>query len=123
MANKHLILYDANCPLCQSIKGIITKLDWMNRLDWYPLQKIERTQYHFLKNRNLYDEIHMVTSQNEIKTGFDTVRKILLNLPLTSGLSLFMFIPLIDKLGVQLYQFISSHRYEWFGRIDEGQNV
>ncbi|TSB45529.1 thiol-disulfide oxidoreductase DCC family protein [Alkalicoccobacillus porphyridii] len=119
MSSKHLILFDAECPLCQSIKTFVTKMDWLNRLEWYPLQEIHHTKYRFLKNRNIYDEIHMITANNEIKTGFYTVRKILLNLPLTAGIGLILFIPFIDKLGVSLYQFISTNRYEWFGRLED----
>ncbi|MCM2676839.1 thiol-disulfide oxidoreductase DCC family protein [Alkalicoccobacillus plakortidis] len=119
MAKKHIVFYDAECPLCQSVKAVIVKLDWFNRFEWQSVQKIAETKYRFLQNRHLYDEIHMVTSDNEIKTGFYTVRKILLNLPLASGLALLLFLPFVDKLGVPLYTFISTNRYEWFGRIQE----
>ncbi|MDQ0208376.1 thiol-disulfide oxidoreductase DCC family protein [Alkalicoccobacillus murimartini] len=119
MAKKHLIFYDAECPLCQSVKSLIIKLDWFKRFEWHPVQGIHHTNYRFLRNRNLYEEIHMITSENEIKTGFYTVRKILLNVPVTAGLALLLFMPLADKLGVPIYQFISSNRYEWFGRIQK----
>ncbi|MFK3939186.1 thiol-disulfide oxidoreductase DCC family protein [Alkalihalobacillus sp. NPDC078783] len=119
MSKKHLIFYDDTCPLCQSIKSIIMKLDWFHRLEWLPVQKIHQTNYRFLRNRNLYDEIHMITSTNEIKAGFYTVRKILMNVPLAIPFAWILFLPLADKLGVPLYQFVSENRYEWFGRLEE----
>ncbi|MGG3573178.1 DUF393 domain-containing protein [Bacillus gobiensis] len=116
---KHLVFYDAECPLCRSVRAVILKLDWAKRLEWFPVQKIDQSVfYQTLKDRNIYDEIHMVTSKGELIKGFDTVRKILSLLPLTLPIGILLYFPFVSKIGDPVYKFISENRYQWFGRVE-----
>ncbi|MBJ7895809.1 thiol-disulfide oxidoreductase DCC family protein [Bacillus atrophaeus] len=115
---QNLVFYDAQCPLCRSLKAVLKKLDWAQRLRWFPVQEIDQSTYEkALKYKDVYDEIHMLTANNVMLKGFYTVRKILSVLPLTAPLGWLLYLPFADKLGKPLYQFISRHRYQWFGRL------
>ncbi|MED3726239.1 DUF393 domain-containing protein [Priestia filamentosa] len=122
---KHLVFYDADCPLCSNVKKVVQALDWGKRLDWMPVQSIQSEQkFRFLAKRNIYDEIHMISRDNELFSGFYTVRKILKSLPLTWPIGMLLSLPLMEKLGVPLYTWVSENRYEWFGRYSEkGQHA
>jgi predicted DCC family thiol-disulfide oxidoreductase YuxK len=115
----HLVFYDAECPLCRTVKAVIVKLDWFKRLKWLPVQTTGQSIYrHLLKGRNIYDEIHMLTSAGKLIKEFDTVRKILSVLPLTFPVAVLLYLPFIPKIGNRVYQFISKNRYQWFGRVE-----
>ncbi len=113
------VFYDGMCPLCSAVKSVVTKLDWLETFEWIPVQKAEEMErYRFLKDRNIYDRIHMLAPDGKLYTGFYTVRKILNLLVLTFPVSLLLYLPLIDKVLDPLYMWVSENRYEWFGRMD-----
>ncbi|WP_221565022.1 thiol-disulfide oxidoreductase DCC family protein [Alkalihalobacillus sp. TS-13] len=120
---KHVVFYDADCPLCSNARRIIERLDWFERIYWIPLQEIEKTEYKLFitQNRNVYDEIHMITSKGKVLKGFDTVRRVLTLLPISFPISLILYLPFIDKIFSPLYRWISKNRYDWFGRYDSPQ--
>ncbi|MTT31017.1 DUF393 domain-containing protein [Terrilactibacillus sp. BCM23-1] len=122
---QHVVFFDAQCPLCANTKKVVKWLDWRNRIEWIPVQRIEDTPYKFLKDegRDLYDQIHMVTSVGKILAGFETIRRILMALPLTSPLSLILYLPFMKKIFTPLYMWVSTHRYHWFGRYDSLHGV
>lgn len=114
---KHLVFYDAECPLCSNVKAVLQKLDWFHRIDWMPVQEIERSErYRFLKNRDIYDRIHMISSRGYLYEGFYTIRKLLKALPLTFPIGLAAHLPFMDQIFSPLYMWISKNRYHWFGR-------
>lgn len=114
---KYIVFFDAECPLCSSVKTVIEKLDWFRRIKWIPVQEIEQSdRFSFLKNRDIYDRIQMISPSGRLYAGFYTVRKLLVLLPLTYPVSLILHLPFIDKIFVPLYMWISQNRYQWFGR-------
>ncbi|MBE2977102.1 thiol-disulfide oxidoreductase DCC family protein [Priestia megaterium] len=117
---KHKVFFDAECPLCYNVKKIIKALDWTKQIQWIPVQYIERTEYSYLKEegRDLYDQIHMVTKKGKVLAGFETVRRLLAVLPLTFPIGVLLHLPLMKKAFSPLYKWISTNRYDWFGRYD-----
>ncbi|MFC7747206.1 thiol-disulfide oxidoreductase DCC family protein [Lentibacillus kimchii] len=114
---KHTVFYDARCPLCSSVKWVVGKLDWFRRIRWIPVQDAENNNdYSFLKNRDIYDRIQMLSSKGRIYEGFYTIRKILTLLPVTFPVSWLFYLPYIDRILSPLYMWVSRNRYHWFGR-------
>ncbi|WP_270180697.1 thiol-disulfide oxidoreductase DCC family protein [Alkalihalobacillus sp. CinArs1] len=120
---KHLVFYDAQCPLCFNVKKTLQKLDWRGQIEWISVQEVESNPeaYPYMQYRHdlMYDEIHMLTASGRLYSGFSTVRRLLLALPITIPLSLFLYLPYLDRIGSPLYKWFSKHRYEWFGRYPE----
>lgn len=118
---KHLVFYDAECPLCSTAKTVIEKLDWRDRIRWIPVQEIEKGErFQFLQDRDIYDRIHMISASGEVYAGFYTIRKLLTILPLAMPFSWLAYLPFVDKIFSPLYMWISKNRYQWFGRIPAG---
>ncbi|HET7579987.1 MAG TPA: DUF393 domain-containing protein [Bacillales bacterium] len=114
---KHTVFYDAECPLCSNAKKIIEKLDWFHRIEWIPVQKAEKeNRFDFLKGRDIYDRIHMISENGRLYAGIYTIRKLLMLLPLTFPVSWMMYLPFVDKILDPLYMWVSKNRYQWFGR-------
>lgn len=114
---KHIVFYDARCPLCSSAKAVIEKLDWFRRIRWVPVQEAEgNDDFSFLKGRDIYDRIQMLSSKGRLYAGFYTVRKLLTVLPLTFPVSWVFYLPCMDKVLAPLYMWVSKNRYHWFGR-------
>ncbi|MCA0988711.1 thiol-disulfide oxidoreductase DCC family protein [Guptibacillus algicola] len=120
---KHLVFYDAECPFCFNLKKILQKLDWRGQVEWIAVQEVENNPeaYPYMQYRHdlMYDEIHMLTASGRLYSGFSTVRRLFLALPITIPLSLFLYLPFLDRIGAPLYKWFSTHRYEWFGRYPE----
>ncbi|WP_181347576.1 thiol-disulfide oxidoreductase DCC family protein [Thalassobacillus sp. CUG 92003] len=115
---KHVVFYDAKCPLCMNTKRVLKPLDWKSRIEWVPVQEADVEDYPFLKGRNVYDEIYMQASSGVVYVGFYTIRRLLSALPVTRPVSLLLHLPGAALLGSPLYKWVSRHRYEWFGRYD-----
>lgn len=116
--NKHIVFFDAECPLCRTVKAVLKKLDWNEAVFWFPVQKVsEPTRDRINAYKNMYDEIYMYTKDKKVLTGFYTVRKILALLPVTIPLALLLYLPFAPIIGDPAYRFISKRRYKWFGRV------
>ncbi len=117
---KHIVFYDGECPLCSKARSAIERLDWFHRIHWIPLQHIEKTEYQMFisQNRNVYEEVHMITSKGKILKGFDTVRRILMLLPVSFPISLLLYLPFIEKVFSPVYMWVSKNRFKWFGRYE-----
>ncbi|WP_174615506.1 thiol-disulfide oxidoreductase DCC family protein [Virgibacillus ihumii] len=116
--NKHIVFFDAECPLCRTVKAVLKRLDWFDTIFWHPVQEVsESIKTRVNEYKNMYDEIYMFTVDKQVLTGFNTIRKILSLLPATIPLALLCYIPFVKKIGDPAYRFVSIHRYKWFGRV------
>ncbi|SDI68204.1 thiol-disulfide oxidoreductase DCC family protein [Natribacillus halophilus] len=117
--DKHVVFYDAECPLCRWVKFILQKLDWLDAVDWFPVQEVsEATREKANAYKNMYDEIYMLTTDKQLLTGYNTVRKLLSLLPATFPVAILMYMPFTRVLGSPAYRYFSRRRYRWFGRVD-----
>ncbi|WP_010529164.1 thiol-disulfide oxidoreductase DCC family protein [Lentibacillus jeotgali] len=116
--NRHIVFFDAECPLCRTVKAVLRKLDWNNAIYWHPVQEVSEPVKERANNyKNMYDEIYMYTKNKQMLTGFNTVRKILFLLPATIPLALLLYLPFAKSIGDPAYRFVSTRRYKWFGRV------
>jgi len=121
---KHVVFYDAECPLCRTVKIIVKKLDWRRAIAWHPVQEVsEETREIANAYKNMYDEIYMYTKDGQVLTGFYTVREILTLLPVTFPLAGVLYLPFAENIGDSVYRFISKRRYRWFGRVPYTKNM
>ncbi|WP_036577527.1 thiol-disulfide oxidoreductase DCC family protein [Oceanobacillus picturae] len=116
--NKHVVFFDAECPLCRTVKAVLKRLDWNDTIFWYPVQEVSESIKERVNNyKNMYDEIYMYTKDKRVLTGFNSVRKILSLLPATTPFALLLYLPFVQIIGDPAYRFISTRRYKWFGRV------
>lgn len=117
---QHLVFYDAACPLCSNLRKVLKKVDWFHKIKWVPVQKAENDdQYIFLRGRDIYDEIHILTDKGIVMSGYYAIRKIFVAIPLTAPLGWLMHLPYTDTVGTPSYMYVSRNRYDWFGHYEE----
>jgi predicted DCC family thiol-disulfide oxidoreductase YuxK len=118
LVDTHIVFYDAQCPLCRTVKTVISSFDWRHELSWFPVQHVsEKTREKASKIVDMYDEIYVLTKEEEVLIGFQSIRKILSVLPAFFWLAFLMKPQIVEWIGKPTYQFISSHRHQWFGRL------
>lgn len=113
---KDIVLYDGNCGFCRLSKNMAKKLDWLRNLEWIEL---ERYQGVLFSQEELESEIHLVTSSGKVLRGFSAIRRILWQLPLTTILSLLLYLPFAKWFGDRVYAFVAKYR----GKIMELLNA
>ncbi len=114
---KYIVFYDAQCPFCYYLKKVLRRFDWRRIIKWVSIQEVEKNRnYPYLAGKSLSEEIHMLTRQGKVRSGFDAIRVLLIQLPPVSFLGLISYLPPLSMIGPAFYRWFSSHRYEWFGR-------
>ncbi|KZZ82612.1 MULTISPECIES: DUF393 domain-containing protein [Bacillaceae] len=116
---KHVVFYDAQCPLCFHLKKFLSSLDWQCKIKWSSVQTIEETPFAFLRDRPLLEKIHMITRDEEVLAGAHALREIFLAMPLTRPLGIIMYIPFVIKAAEIIYSQVSTSRFKWFGRYSQ----
>jgi len=114
-----ILLFDGVCKFCHASVQFVIKRDHKHRFRFCPLQS-ERGQQlvnqYGIENAGLTS---MILIQNN-----RTFRKSSAALQITRHLSmpwplLYLFIIVPPILRDLIYDFIGSHRYQWFGKFDE----
>ncbi|MCA1032464.1 DUF393 domain-containing protein [Bacillus timonensis] len=110
------VFYDASCQLCQKTKIIFSKLDWFNKAKWISIQEInDNPSYSFLDKEALEKEMHLISPEGKVYSGFFAVRRLSLAFPLTFFIGLVAYFPLFHYIGIPLYQMIAKNRHKILG--------
>ena len=73
--SRHIVLYDADCPMCTFQMRVLTWLDWLNRLTIIPIQDpAAQAIAPQLTRADLLEAIHCVTPEGTIYRGARCVR-------------------------------------------------
>ncbi len=111
---KYIALFDRGCALCQSSKRLSMKFDWLNRVDWMPLQESKNEEWKSLYPLiELRRELHLFDHNQRVWKGFFAIRKLMLQFPLTFLLGLICYIPFMSKIGVPLYSWVAKNRHRF----------
>ena len=109
--NKHIVLYDDECPLCQFQMKVLSWLDWRNALAIVPLSDPRANAVApSLTREDLLEAIHCVTPEGRIHRGARAIRFVGMRLPLIVPVALFLWIPGIIFLAEIIYAWVSRNR-------------
>ena len=108
---QHLVLYDAECPLCTFQMKVLSWLDWRGALALVPLSE-PRAQAAApqLSREDLLEAIHCVTPEGRIHRGARAIRFVGMRLPLLVPVALFLWIPGVILVAEVVYRWISRNR-------------
>jgi predicted DCC family thiol-disulfide oxidoreductase YuxK len=108
---QHLVLYDAECPLCTFQMKVLSWLDWRGALALVPLSE-PRAQVAApqLNREDLLEAIHCVTQEGRIYRGARAIRFVGMRLPLLVPVALFLWIPGVIFVAEFVYRWISRNR-------------
>ena len=112
----NLIFFDGVCGLCNRFVNLLIEADKNNVLKFAPLQG--KTAVELLSKEFIYELKTIVYYRNyEIFTESDAVLEILKSI---GGIwAIFYIFKWIPKfIRDYIYQWISLHRLQWFGRLD-----
>jgi predicted DCC family thiol-disulfide oxidoreductase YuxK len=111
---KTIALYDQTCSLCRETKRIFNKLDWFGKVEWISLQEYEKEKSHIaFQKEDLRKELHIITPSNQVIKGFYAVRRLFVLFPATFPLGILVHFPLIDKIGIPVYQWVAKNRHKF----------
>ena len=114
---RHVVLYDSDCPMCTFQQRSLTWLDWFNRVRFIPINSDEAARIApQLSRHDLMEAIHCITPRGEIHRGARAVRFLGLRLPLLVPVGLFLWLPGVIWVAEKVYQFVSRNRL-LFSRI------
>ncbi|MEW6158013.1 MAG: DUF393 domain-containing protein [Verrucomicrobiota bacterium] len=116
---RHYVLFDDACPLCQFQMKVLTWLDWFNRISLVPISHPEAAVLApSLTREALLEAIHCVTPDGQIYRGARCIRFLGMRMPLLIPIALFLWLPGVIWVAEKVYQWISRNRHllsRWFG--------
>lgn len=107
-------IYDGQCVICNTTRRIVTRLDWVRRVEFLDLHQQDEVAQRFpdLDHGAMMGQIHVIADQR-VYAGFNGTRRMLRDLPLALPLWAILHLPIVGTwLGPKLYQFIARNRYE-----------
>lgn len=117
LPNKHIVLFDGICNLCNCSVQYIIKHDKKNKFMFAPLQS--KTGKHIIELQNIdtatTDSIIFKHSNKNIYFRSTAALKIASKLSFPSCLwSVFLVVPSFIRNWV--YDYIAKNRYKWYGK-------
>ena len=112
-SGKAVVLYDADCPLCQRSVKYVRALDWLNRLafqngrdtDHLPPSAVP------LDPQRLIEEMHVVTpDRTAAPAGFRAFRWMAWRLPLLLPFAPLLYMPGVPWVGNRVYRWVAQNR-------------
>ncbi len=116
--NKHIILFDGVCNLCNSAVNFVIKRDPQNRFVFTPLQSKAGTlltnQYDI--DTTQVDSIVLIKNNTAYTKSAAALRIAQQLKGLWPLLSVFLILP--SFLRNWVYDYVAQNRYKWFGKQD-----
>jgi predicted DCC family thiol-disulfide oxidoreductase YuxK len=112
-ADRAVVLYDGQCPLCQKTASLLRRLDWLGRLRFHDCRDaagIPANAAHLDPGR-MIEQMHVLTPDRATAhAGFRAVRWIAGRVPILWPLYPLLFIPGMAKVGQRVYLWIARNR-------------
>jgi predicted DCC family thiol-disulfide oxidoreductase YuxK len=119
---KYIILFDANCKLCNNVVRFITGNDSKKIFCFIPLESVKGSEYLSRYNQKDVNKGSVLLIQDDkIYTKSNAVLHILKYL---DGLwpLFYVFIIVPGFIRDPVYDVIAKYRYRWFGAIEDRQD-
>lgn len=115
--DKHVLLFDSDCPMCTFQSRTLGWLDWFNCVEMIPL-KDPRTQKIApdITREDLLEAIHCITPEGGIHRGARAIRFLGMRVPLLVPVGLFLWLPGVIWIAEKVYAFVSRNRH-FFSKI------
>ncbi|WP_455208834.1 thiol-disulfide oxidoreductase DCC family protein [Kaarinaea lacus] len=114
-----IILFDGVCKFCHASVQFVIKRDSNNRFRFCPLQSVKGQQLAQLHGIETADLTSMILLQDnnsyqKSSAALHIARQLKMPWPL-----LYIFIVVPPFIRNAIYDFIGSHRYQWFGKFEQ----
>jgi predicted DCC family thiol-disulfide oxidoreductase YuxK len=107
----YLVIWDEKCSFCKSTIGLLSKVDYLDKLLFLPNSDIEALENYGITKEHSQSAMQVVDkSSNIVYSGFYGFRRISLVLVPFAALFPILSIPIIEKLGVKTYNYVALRR-------------
>jgi predicted DCC family thiol-disulfide oxidoreductase YuxK len=108
LEKRPVVMYDVACPLCIRSATFLRYWDWLERLEFRPLQDVDASTG--LDSDELRREMHVVFPDGSVERGFFAFRRLLRELPPLWWLRPVFHLPGAGSLGPRLYARVARRR-------------
>ncbi len=106
------VYYDADCPLCNRTKIVITHLDYKHKVQFLTVQaqasKTDSLQAY--TEDELLENIHAVNTKNRVFKGVDVYLQVCKRIWYLAPLAFFISLPGLYQLAQKLYKWVAVNR-------------
>ena len=114
---KHVLLFDGDCPMCTFQSRTLGWLDWFHCVDMIPLKDSRTGEIApDITREDLLEAIHCITPEGEVHRGARAIRFLSTRIPLLIPGGLFLWLPGVIWIAEKLYAFVSRNRH-FFSKI------
>ena len=113
-ADRAIVLYDGQCPLCQRSVRILKRLDWFRRLVFQDARDVASLPECAvpLDPEKLLVEMHLVTPDRQrVYAGFYAFRYMAWRLPVCWFLAPLLYLPGVPAVGQRVYLAVAKNRF------------
>lgn len=110
---RYALFFDGGCGLCDGTVAVIRRLDVLQRVEIYDVINdwpVIKRKFPTLEQNACLIEIHIVTPNARVLTGFDTYRALAWVLPVGWLLLPFLYLPGVRWIGRHVYTAIAARR-------------
>jgi predicted DCC family thiol-disulfide oxidoreductase YuxK len=107
-----IVLFDDKCPMCTFQSRLLTRLDWLHRIQFMPISDPRVPSLApDVKHESLMASMHVLTPKGRIHNGARGVRYIAARLPLLWPVCLLLWIPGMIYISEIAYRTVARNRY------------
>ena len=107
------VFYDGDCGVCTSTIPVLRRLDLLNRVELLDVTrqwKAVSAEFPMLTRERCLADMHAVTSDGSVHTGFDAYHALARVLPLGWLARPILHFAAVQRLGRRLYRRVADHR-------------
>ena len=107
-----IVLFDDHCPMCTFQSRLLTRLDWLHRIQFMPISDpAVKALAPELKHEDLMASMHELTPSGRVYNGARGIRYLAARLPLLWPVCLLLWIPGMIYLSEFAYRAVARNRY------------
>ena len=107
-----IVLFDDRCPMCTFQSRLLTRLDWLHRLEFVPISDPRvRALVPDVKQEDLLASMHVLTPGSRLHHGARGIRYIAGRLPLLWPIWLLLWVPGAIYISEFVYRRVANNRF------------
>lgn len=108
---RHLVIYDGDCPFCVFQIRLLTWLDWLDAVSFFPINKAHAAGLALdVSRENLLEAIHCLAKDGKIHRGARCVRFVGMRMPVLVPFALALWFPGVIWIAEIVYRWVSRNR-------------
>jgi predicted DCC family thiol-disulfide oxidoreductase YuxK len=109
---RHLVIFDGQCPFCCRTVRWLQRLDWLRCLHCVPAHEAEtEARRREVTMPQLMAAMHCFSAQGRIYRGAHALRFVGLRLPLLCLPALLLYLPGVLRVAEHIYRAVAARRY------------